>query len=283
MSLKLQQSSIMAGLLAGLLLILSGTQCGWSQRQRDFAMPPRPGWPSGEGKLHVATFNLTPREPISGNIEQARDVAANAVDVVKTMLYSRTGEKAASAEGRKLWFDPNTLTLTITDTQDNIRIVSDYIRSIGTMGKKTSSEIVSLRHQTASDSANLLNQTLGLTSPQGAGGAMTGGTGGNSITRTIRTATGSGGGSDITFRDINVRLVKVEQNDVADSNDDSVELVVRTPTTSEDRTITKFRSDYIEDYEIYVEDIRPSGTPGQGNARITIRFNPQLQGGGSYR
>ncbi|MCX7017579.1 MAG: hypothetical protein NTY46_01000 [Candidatus Sumerlaeota bacterium] len=276
MSHKMQYCLIMAGMF----VISSGTQCAWSQAGRDFSMPPRPSWPSSDlrDNLKVATFNLTPREPISGNIEQARKVAASTVDVVKTMLYARTGEKAAAAEGRRLWYDPNTLTLTITDTQDNIRTVSDYIRSLGTMGAKTRSEIVPLRHQTASEAASFLNQTLGLTSPQGAGAGTGAGGGGAqaSITRTIRTATGSGGGSDITFRDINVRLVNVEQNDVTDPNDDSVELVVRTPTSSEDRTITKFRSDYVDDYEIYVEDIRPSGTPGQGNARIQIRYNPQL-------
>ena len=36
----------------------------------------------------------------------------------------------------------------------------------------------------------------------------------------------------------------------ADANDDSVEMVVRTPTTSEDRTIEEYRSEFVDDYEV---------------------------------
>ncbi|MEI7900498.1 MAG: hypothetical protein WCK89_09600 [bacterium] len=231
-------------------------------------------------KLKVQTYNLTPREPIDQNIEQVRELSQNIVTVVKTILYSKSTESAASADGRRYWYDPNTLQLTITDYPENLQVVSDYIRSLPTLGKKKQSEIIFLKHQTSGDLASLLNQVLGLTDTGAGGGAAGGMAGGNSITRTIRSATGSGGGSDINFRDINVRLVSVNQNDMTDTNDDSVELVVRTATSSEDRTITKFRSDYVEDYEIYVQDIRPSGTPGQGNARIQITYNPQLGGGG---
>ncbi len=122
---------------------------------------PAAGMQLGDGKLQVATFNLTPREPITENLEQVRAMGASVVEVVKTLLYAQGGEAAANAQGRRLWYDPNTLQLTITDTAENIRTVSDYIRSLNTMGSKTRSQIVPLKHQTAADMQELVNRVTG--------------------------------------------------------------------------------------------------------------------------
>ena len=113
-------------------------------------------------KLSVATFNLTPKEPISDNLEQVRDYAQNVVTVVKTILYAQSTESAASAEGRRYWYDPNTLQLTIVDYPDNIREVSTYIRSLPQINRKMKSEIIFLKHQTSNELAELLNRVLGL-------------------------------------------------------------------------------------------------------------------------
>ncbi|MCX7718474.1 MAG: hypothetical protein N2111_08755 [Candidatus Sumerlaeaceae bacterium] len=223
--------------------------------------------------LKVATFNLTPRTPLSENLEQTRDLAQNIVTVVKTILYSQSTESAAAAEGRRYWYDPNTLQLTITDYPENLQVVSDYIRSLPIFEQKLKSEIVFLKHQTAEDLANLIRQVLGLEEAAGTGARQTG----NSVTKTLRVE------GELAFRDLRIRVTRVNENDAADKNDDSVDLVVRTPTTSEDRTIEEFRSEFIDDYEVNVIEVRPSGTPGEGSARIEVRYNPAatgLTGGG---
>jgi hypothetical protein len=218
--------------------------------------------------LQVATFNLTPRAPLSDNIEQARQMGDSVVEVVKTMLYAQTGEAAASAQGRRLWYDRNTLTLTVCDTPENLRRVSDYVRSVSTLpADRSKSEIVFLKHQSAEEMAGLIQRVTGIEAATG-GGQQTG----LSVTKTLRVE------GELTFRDLRIRVTRINENDAADKNDDSVDLVVRTPTTSEDRTIEEFRSEFIDDYEINVIEVRPSGTPGEGSARIEIRYNPQATG-----
>lgn len=221
-------------------------------------------------KLQVSTFNLTPHEPISENLEQVRDLAQNIVTVVKTILYSQSRESVAAAEGRRYWYDPNTLQLTITDYPENLEVVSDYIRSLPMIGgKKQKSEIVFLKHQTASDLNDLLQKVLGLGATDLTANPAVGGA---SVTRTLRVE------GELTFRDIRIRVTKVNANDLIDKNDDSVEMVVRTPTNSEERTIVEYRSEFVEDYEINVLEVRPSGTPGEGSARIEVRYNPAATG-----
>src|SRR5690242_18730231 len=84
----------------------------------------------GTGGLTVATFNLTPPEPLGDNVEQARQVADSTLTVIRTLLYSQMGEAAAASVGRRMWFDRNTLQLTVTDTPENIRTITDYIKSV---------------------------------------------------------------------------------------------------------------------------------------------------------
>lgn len=243
---------------------------GRSQQWRYARSLTAPSAPAAGGQvtpLNVATFNLTPRAPLSDNIEQARQMADSVVEVVKTLLYAQVGEAAASAQGRRLWFDRNTLTLTITDTPENLRRVSDYLRSVSTLpADRTKSEIVFLKHQSAEEMASLVQRVTGIET--GTGGAQTG----LSVTKTLRVE------GELTFRDLRIRVTRINENDAADKNDDSVDLVVRTPTTSEDRTIEEFRSEFIDDYEINVIEVRPSGTPGEGSARIEVRYNPQATG-----
>jgi hypothetical protein len=218
--------------------------------------------PDGE-RLEVATYNLTPRGPLGEDIEQTRALGSSIVEVVKTLLYAQTGESAANARGRKLWYDRNTLQLTVTDYPSNLRVVSDYIRSVMSAGAKKRSEIIHLKHQEAGQLQDTLNRVMGLETAA----ARTGG--GDSITKTLRVE------GELTFRDLRIRVTRINDNDVADKNDDSVEMVIRTPTTSEDRTIEEFRSEFIDDYELNVIEVKPSGTPGEGSAKLEVRFNPR--------
>jgi type II secretory pathway component GspD/PulD (secretin) len=75
-----------------------------------------------------------------------------------------------------------------------------------------------------------------------------------------------------------MRASKINENDANDRNDDSVELIINTPTTSEERTIDEYKSEFVDDYEISVLEVRPSGTAGQGTAKIQVRYNPVATG-----
>ncbi len=87
-----------------------------------------------------------------------------------------------------------------------------------------------------------------------------------SITRWMRI------GNDLRFRDLVLRLVRVYENNPNDQRDDSVRLIVRTPIRSRDFYIVEYHSKFLEDYEIAVIEVEPSGRPGYGKARIQVRY-----------
>lgn len=219
-------------------------------------------------RLEVSTFNLTPREPLPDNPEQVRELAQNVVTVVKTILYSQSTESAAAAEGRRFWYDPNTLQLTVTDYPDNLKVVSDFVRGLPLFGKKSKSEIIFLRHQTSSELSSLLERVLGLSSSDSQTQSSKSGDK-NGVTKTLRRK------AEMTYRDLVIRCIRVEKG--GDSNDDTqdtVELTVRTNTNSQDLSLQEYRTQFIDDYEIYAGDIKPSGNNGDGSARITVTYRP---------
>jgi hypothetical protein len=82
-------------------------------------------------------------------------------------------------------------------------------------------------------------------------------------------------GQDLQFRDLAIRLARVYENNPNDRLDDSARLIVRTPISSRDLYIEEYHSEFIDDYEIAVVEVVPSGEPGQGKAQIQIRYrNP---------
>jgi hypothetical protein len=259
---------IRVGLSFAMLVVLVGMACAQQFRPANGAglKSYRSGYTassvgSGRGeRLEVGSYNLTPREPISENIEQVRAMADSTITVVKTILYAQGGEQAAAAQGRRYWYDPNTLQLTITDYPSNLRRVNDYIKSVTAGGKRQKSEITYLKHQSASDMQDLVGRAMGITAGTSAGGA-----GGESVSRTLRVE------GELTFRDMRIRITRVNENDANDDNDDSVEMVIRTPTNSEDRTIEEFRSEFVDQYEINVIEVRPSGN-NEGSVRLEVRL-----------
>ena len=110
--------------------------------------------------------------------------------------------------------------------------------------------------------ASDLNQVLGLEPSEEVAER------GISMTKTVRVE------DTLEFRDLRLVVIRVNENNVIDELDDSVELVVNTPLTSQDMTIEEFRSEFIDDYEVSVPDIKPSGRPGYVRAKITIRYLP---------
>ncbi|MEQ8820745.1 MAG: hypothetical protein RLY93_10905 [Sumerlaeia bacterium] len=221
-------------------------------------------------ELDVRTFNLTPVLEIQDNREQARQFAENIVQVVETLLYAQEGRRQANAQGRRLFYDEATLQLTVVDFPDRLKQVQDFIESLPQIEQRRRQKIIFLNWASAADLAGQIQTFLG-TAPLQAGG---GDTGGDSITKTLRVE------GELEFRGAFFRVVRVNENDAIDENDDDVELVVRTGTTTQDTTIEEFRSEFVEDYEIVADDVDPSSTPGEGRAKLTIRYVPGGQGGG---
>jgi hypothetical protein len=88
-----------------------------------------------------------------------------------------------------------------------------------------------------------------------------------SVTKTLRPD------SELTYRDLRLRVTRVNANNATDGNDDSVEMVVRTATTSEDRTIQEYRSEFLGDYEINVINVTPSANPNESTVKLEVRAN----------
>lgn len=223
-------------------------------------------------KLQVNSWILVPKEALKQNPEQLRQFGEWVVEVVKVMLYSKSTVSKAEAEGRRLWWDPATMQLTLTDYPDNIVAVSEFISSLPQLEQETKTAFIDLQYAKAEDIASDVNSFLGLEGTEGAGGGLDTG---ESVTRSLSV------GNEFSWRDVAVRLMTVNENDVNDDYDDSLELKVRTPGESRDITMEEFDSEDVDDYEIVADDISPSSTPGEGRARIKVIYRPPFGEGTS--
>jgi len=214
--------------------------------------------------------NLVPRGEAAKDTEYLKTYFSNIVETIETMLYSREGRAAAAEKGRKLWYDENLLSITITDTKENIEKVNTYIASLDIVDAGEQSKVVFLKYQEPSELSTLLDEVYGrVSSGTGAGGGE--------IWRTsLRTGRKE---AEWAGKDFRIRLVRIEENDEDDDNDDTAEFVVTTQVSNANPTIEEFRSEFITgangEYEITVLDISPSGD-NEGRARIEVRFNPAL-------
>ena len=224
-----------------------------------------------KGRNQIASFNLAPR---GTSRDASLRVFRNTVEVIETFLYGQKGKKAAKAKGRRMWIDDSTFTITIVDTPDRIRSVSDFIRSLPYTASRSKEVVIPLKNVPSEEMASQLRDSLG------ASGGTAGQTPGGGEETTIRLRRGQ----EATFRDLRIRLRRVEENDENDDGDDSCELVLRTPTDSGEETIDEYLSVFFGDYEIVADDIRPSGTDGDGSVRLIVRYiTPQTQQQGGNR
>ncbi|MFC1601381.1 hypothetical protein ACFL34_03440, partial [Candidatus Sumerlaeota bacterium] len=216
------------------------------------------------GILEVGVFDLTPRDILAMDQPTRERFAAKVKEVVQTMLYTRDGINAARRAGRKMWFNDQTMQMTITDYNENIVRVADYVGSLAETRKTSRSKIIFLKYAEAAILEERINVILGL-----AEGTDTV-AGGNSVTWTVRVE------DEKQFRELTLRVTQVNENEEDNDNDDSVELVVRTATDSRDVTIEEFRSEFIDnEYEINVIEVTPSSSRvGEGRARIQVTYTP---------
>ena len=119
------------------------------------------------GRLDVATFNLAPREVLRLKDTDREKFAAKVEEVTKTILYSDTGMREAREKGRKIWFDKETMQLTITDYSTNIRKVADYINSLKEISSRQRSKIIFLKYANANEVAERLEQNSDLNIVEG--------------------------------------------------------------------------------------------------------------------
>lgn len=220
--------------------------------------------------LDIANFSLVPRDVENQNPEQMQVFTNRIVEAIETFLYADIGKRAAQAAGRRLWFDPYTLQLTVVDYPTNLGKVGNYIDSLPEIRHNKLQKVIFLEHAVAEVLAADLIEVLGLS---GIGGGSGGGGGEETIKKLRR-------GDEITFRDLRVRLIRVEDGDPNDRNDDECELALNTGTQTSNVTLRELDTIYFEDYEITAEDVQPSGSSsdanstnrGEGSARIRIRF-----------
>ena len=219
-------------------------------------------------KLDIRNYSLVPREVEDISSDQIQVFTSRVVEAISVFLYNETGMRQATEEGRRMWFDEATLQLTLVDTPVNLQTVEQYLGSLPELKTESEQETIFLEYAEATVLAPSLERILNLTSPLGGGAG--GGT--NELAVTL------GRGDQRQFQGATFRLMRVEENDVEDRNDDTVEISVNVPGTGpQTTTVTELETQIIDNYEVTAEDVLPSsGQPGGGRARLVIRYVPQI-------
>ena len=127
-------------------------------RQLDQPTPPKGD--DREARLNIENFTLAPR---AGDVasEKSRNFAERVVEALKVFLYAQPNEYQAGKEGRRLWFDPQTMQLTIVDTDSNLARVRQYLKSIPELQEADEFSImIPLTHQPAGKMAAGITRIL---------------------------------------------------------------------------------------------------------------------------
>lgn len=220
-----------------------------------------------DDRLDIQSFSLIPENIDDIETDEIEVLTSNIIEAIKVFLYSEVGESEARRQGRRLWYDEATMQLTIVDTPTALQDVAEYINSLPQFGSESRQRVVELRHAVAEDLAGSIERILQLVTDDF--GLGTGGGEGTSM-RLRR-------GEERTFRDARIRLIRVEENDIQDRNDDSVELAINTGAQIQNVTVREFETQFIDDYEITADQVQASsGQPGDGSATITIRYSPRV-------
>lgn len=216
-------------------------------------------------ELDLQNFSLVPKDVENTQSDQIQVFTSRVVEAIRVFLYAQEGESKAAEQGRRMWFDEYTLQLTIVDTPSNLRRVADYIEQLPELRQRQLQKVLFLDYAVAEDMVSSLEQILELTRGDvGVGG-------GDEVTFRLRR------GESREFRGAVIRMIRVEENDEEDRNDDSVELQVNAGAQQINQiTLREFDTQFVDDYEVTAEDVLPSsGQEGEGSARITVRYVPE--------
>lgn len=214
--------------------------------------------------LEISNFNLAPKDFETTPRDVIDTFTSRIVVTIKTLLYAKTGEEAAAAQGRRMFFDNATYQLTIIDTPANLQRVGNYLNSLPELRRRRQQQVIFLEHAIAEAMASDLVSILGLR------GALQGVEGGETVVKRLSR------GDEFTFRDLRIRVVRIEENNEDDREDDSVELNIITGTNSSNVTLRELDTTFFENYELTAEDVQPTGNqdnnPGEGVARVLVRY-----------
>lgn len=214
--------------------------------------------------LEITNFNLAPKDFETTPRDVIDTFTSRIVVTIKTLLYAKTGEEAAAAQGRRMFFDNATYQLTIIDTPTNLARVGNYLNSLPELRRRRQQQVIFLEHAVAEAMASDLVSILGLR------GAVAGVEAGETVVKRLSR------GDEFTFRDLRIRVVRIEENNEDDREDDSVELNIITGTNSSNVTLRELDTTFFENYELTAEDVQPTGNqednPGEGVARVLVRY-----------
>lgn len=222
-------------------------------------------------ELDIRAFSLIPRTALEENREYMQAFANRVVEQVRTFLYTRIGVEQAEALGRRMWFDPNTLTLVIADTPDNLLEVGSFLDSLPELASEQRFAILYLRYVLAADIEGDIAVLMGIE------GAEEGAAEELEIVKTLRRE------DEFTWRDATVVVRRINSGgDIADEFDDSAEIIVRIAGSRQSSLFTLNELDVSQyatdaqggEYEFYAEDIKPTGNVGEGRVRLVLRYTP---------
>jgi len=195
-------------------------------------------------ELLVKVFHLSTEENIMTPEALARkaELVNNVGEVIETMLYTAQGREQAYEEGRRIYKDARTGTITVIDNTDNLRKVEEYIAQLPTGEEQQMlSRIYTIKNADPNSLRNVINQIL-----QESRGGSGGGQAGSYVTGVISVGAGNG----LVFMDCTVELNGVE----GDTTTPSARLYIYTPLRDREVTLAKNNSELVDNYRIRVTD-----------------------------
>lgn len=225
-------------------------------------------------ELEIASYLLVPASIESKGSDEIEAFTSNVIEMIKTLLYALDGESAARAQGRRLWYDEGSMHLSLIDTPRNINRVGNYINSLPELQQRRQQKIVYLKFGIAEELATELSIILDLRGSRTAGGRF----GVEQVIKRLQR------GDEFEIRGIRIRVTRVNENDAADREDDSVELTIIQGTRTNNIRLQELDTTFVQleggELEITAEDIQASGggdasqNVGEGLARLLFRFLP---------
>ena len=187
---------------------------------------------SATAALATETYDLAPDHLFPHKSEPLRKMGANICEILEAMLGLPETDTSKTL-ARRMVYDRDAVKVTITDTPANLARASEFIRSIDA----PAASLVSYYREFSEATSR---------------------------TRVISVE------GEMTFKDVRLRVTRIDKNNEQDPSDDAVEMVVRTPETSEDLALTAGKSRRYGPYVIKALEVRPSLTLGEGAAQIEI-------------